>query len=252
MSSLAAMSVAEKGERGSETSFISLPVTQRPGLKDLYYRPVTQVVMLGFVCFMCPGLYNALNGLGGGGRVDTSTNANANATHYATFAFFAFFAGPINNILGPRLTLLIGSTGYALTIGSYLAVNNHPSAAPFVIVAGAIQGICAGLLWTAQGSMMLAYSTESQKGLFIGIFWSIFNLGSVVGASVSLGQNFHSKANAVGNGTYIGFLILTLIGVFIPFLMAEPNTTERRIGGEIGLIARAIGPLALFAPRRPR
>ena len=39
---------------------------------------------------------------------------------------------------------------------------------------------------------MLAYPTESQKGKFIGIFWGIFNLGAVVGASVSLGQNFHS------------------------------------------------------------
>ena len=40
---------------------------------------------------------------------------------------------------------------------------------------------------------MLAYPTEDQKGLFIGIFWSIFNLGGVVGAAVSLGQNFHSQ-----------------------------------------------------------
>lgn len=62
-----------------------------------------------------------------------------------------------------------------------------------MIVAGAILGICAGLLWTAQGSLMLAYPTENQKGLFIGIFWSIFNLGGVVGAAVSLGQNFHSE-----------------------------------------------------------
>lgn len=65
------------------------------GARKLYYRPTTQVMLLGFVCFMCPGLYNALNGLGGGGRVDTVTNANANATHYATFAFFAFFSGYI-------------------------------------------------------------------------------------------------------------------------------------------------------------
>lgn len=79
-------------------------------------------------------------------------------------------------------------------------MNDHPSAGPFVIVAGAIQGICAGLLWTAQGSLMLAYSTESQKGLFIAIFWSIFNLGSVVGASVSLGQNFHSKVSKLHEG----------------------------------------------------
>lgn len=39
---------------------------------------------------------------------------------------------------------------------------------------------------------MLAYPTEHQKGKFIAIFWSIFNLGGVVGAAVSLGQNFES------------------------------------------------------------
>ena len=66
-------------------------------VRTIYFHPVTQVVMLGLVCFMCPGLYNALNGLGGGGRVDTTTNANANATHYATFAFFAFFAGQVEH-----------------------------------------------------------------------------------------------------------------------------------------------------------
>ena len=71
-------------------------------------------------------------------------------------------------------------------------VNIHPNVSGFVIGMGAVLGICAGLLWTAQGSLMLAYPTESQKGRFIGIFWSIFNLGGVVGASVSLGQNFHS------------------------------------------------------------
>lgn len=35
--------------------------------------------------------------------------------------------------------------------------------------------------------------TENQKGLYIGIFWSIFNLGGVFGAAVSLGQNIDSK-----------------------------------------------------------
>lgn len=75
------------------------------------------------------------------------------------------------------------------------AVDIHPGAGAFVITAGAILGICAGLLWTAQGSLMLAYPTENEKGIFIGIFWSIFNLGGVVGASVSLGQNFHSEVN---------------------------------------------------------
>jgi len=80
---------------------------------------------------------------------------------------------------------------------------------------------------------MLAYPTETQKGLFIGVFWSIFNMGAVVGASVSLGQNFHSKANSVGNGTYIGFLTLTLCGALIPLLMADPNGMIRTDGTKV-------------------
>jgi len=55
----------------------------------------------------------------------------------------------------------------------------------------------------------------------------------VVGASVSLGQNFHSTANSVGNGTYIGFLILTLIGVTIPLLMANPDNMIRTDGTKV-------------------
>lgn len=39
------------------------------------------------------GLFNALNGLGAGGQVDSQTSANSNSALYATFAISAFFAG---------------------------------------------------------------------------------------------------------------------------------------------------------------
>jgi hypothetical protein len=74
---------------------------QRTGLKGLYYSPTTQVVMLGFVCFMCPGLFNSLNGLGGGGQLHETTSANANSALYSTFAFFAFFAGWVRRLFHP-------------------------------------------------------------------------------------------------------------------------------------------------------
>jgi sugar phosphate permease len=77
----------------------------------------------------------------------------------------------------------------------FRAVNLHPNAGPFVVSAGAILGICAGLLWTAQGSLMMSYPTESEKGKFIGVFWAIFNLGGVVGAGVSFAQNYSSTKN---------------------------------------------------------
>jgi hypothetical protein len=87
-----------------------------------------------------PGLFNALNGLGAGGRVESQTSSTANAVLYATFAVSAFFAGylstvfflflethnanpcsrSLNNKIGSRLTLLLGTSGYVLYIGSYL------------------------------------------------------------------------------------------------------------------------------------
>ena len=128
-------SVDEKGGVQEEV------IIQYTGWRAFYYNPYTQVCMLGFVCFMCPGLFNALNGLGGGGQLNATTSANANAALYATFAFFAFFAGyelphsvhcslltlysSINNVLGPRITLFIGTMGYCLYIGSYLCANFH-------------------------------------------------------------------------------------------------------------------------------
>ena len=33
-------------------------IYERPaGIKGIYSHPITQVCMLGFVCFMCPGLF---------------------------------------------------------------------------------------------------------------------------------------------------------------------------------------------------
>ncbi|KAF9526416.1 major facilitator superfamily domain-containing protein [Crepidotus variabilis] len=237
------MSEVRENEKyaNSEEAASQQPVFfERPtGIKGFYLHPVTQVVMLGLVCFMCPGLFNALNGLGAGGQVDSTTSANSNSALYATFAVSAFFAGSINNRLGARLTLFLGSTGYALYIGSYLAMNIHPHAGAFVIAAGAILGICAGLLWTAQGSLMLSYPTEIQKGRFISIFWTIFNLGAVIGSSVSLAINFGNTGNSVSNSTYIAFLVLTLIGASIPLLMANPHSIVRTDGSK------------LAAPRHP-
>ncbi|KAF8060873.1 MFS general substrate transporter [Lyophyllum atratum] len=255
------------GSRSDQELIFSQPT----GWRRVSHHPLTQTILLGFVCFMCPGLFNALNGLGAGGQVDATTSANANSVLYATFAVGAFFAGyatllrpkSVTNKIGAKRALLLGSAGYAIYIGSFLAVNIHPEAGGFIIGAGAILGLCAGLLWTAQGSLMLAYPTETQKGLFIGVFWAIFNLGAVVGASVSLGQNFYSKANSVENGTYvcvsssislvpanplfsprvvhsvytrscqIVFLSLTLTGVLIPLLMADPNKMIRTDGTKV-------------------
>ena len=85
-------------ESGSEDSGSQRQeIFERPtGLKGVYYHPYFQVVMLGFVCFMCPGMFNALGGIGGGGQVNTTAQDNATTATYSTFAFLAFFAGSVS------------------------------------------------------------------------------------------------------------------------------------------------------------
>ncbi|EJD55106.1 MFS general substrate transporter [Auricularia subglabra TFB-10046 SS5] len=218
--------------------FTVVTVERPTGWAGLYRNTFAQVIMLGFVCFMGPGLFNALNGLGGGGQFDSRTNANANTAVYASFAFFAFFAGTINNKLGSRLTLTLGSLGYSLYISSYLVFNMYPSASAFVIVSGTVLGLCAGMLWTAQGSLMLSYCTEDQKGLFIGLFWAIFNMGGVVGSGIAAAINHQNKENSVNNATYIGFLVLTAMGTFIPLFLADPRRMVRSDGTRVAAAPR--------------
>jgi len=81
---------------GDTSAFYPDLLLRPTGLRGFFYHPYTQVVLLGFVCFACPGLFNALNGLGAGGQVDSTTSANANSTLYATFAVAAFFAGSVS------------------------------------------------------------------------------------------------------------------------------------------------------------
>lgn len=145
-----------------------------------YASPAFQLFTVSFVCFMCPGMFNALAGLGGGGQFDAKTADNANVALYSTFSVVGFFAGSIANRLGIKMTLSIGGLGYCLYIASFLSYNHNENGA-FPIAAGAILGVCAGMLWAAQGAIMMSYPYEESKGRYISWFWMIFNLGAVIG-----------------------------------------------------------------------
>lgn len=68
----------------------------RPGFalaRRLYYNPYTQLCMLGFVFFLCQGIFDALKGLGAGKEVTPMTISRANLAATSTASVTAFFAG---------------------------------------------------------------------------------------------------------------------------------------------------------------
>lgn len=47
-----------------------------------YASPRIQLGMVAFVCFMCPGMFNALGGMGGGGKTDATLADNMVSSSY--------------------------------------------------------------------------------------------------------------------------------------------------------------------------
>lgn len=73
-----------------------------------------------------------------------------------------------------------------------------------MIFAGAILGITAALLWSAQGAIMMSYPLEKDKGKSFAVFWAIFQFGSFIGAIIALALNIKSGGlSAVATSTYI-------------------------------------------------
>lgn len=207
--------------------------TTEISIKPSYFRynsPLVQVILIGFVCFCCPGMFNALSGMGGGGQVDPTAANNANTALYTTFAVFGILGGGIYNILGPKLTLLCGCSTYVLYAGSFLYYNHYHHQA-FAVVAGALLGIGAGLLWVAQGAIMTSYPPHNRKGTYISLFWSIFNMGGVIGGLIPFVSNFHrTKAVSVNDGTYIGFMVFMSIGTVLSLSILHPSRVIRDDG----------------------
>ncbi|KAH9035610.1 MFS general substrate transporter [Lactarius hengduanensis] len=199
-------------------------------LPSWYRSPMTQVVLVGITCFATVGMFSAVSNLGGGGLPDTALVDTANGVLYGMFALTGLVSGGINNLLGPRLTLSIGSLGHSLYIWSLWCFQTQ-GARWFVIFAGGVLGVSAALLWSAQGAMMMSYPLEKDKGKAFGVFWAIFQFGSFIGSVIALAINIRSgKLSDVSTATYLAFMIIMFIGTASTMLILPPGAIIRADG----------------------
>ncbi|KAI9346869.1 major facilitator superfamily domain-containing protein [Obelidium mucronatum] len=190
-----------------------------------------QIYVISFVCFLCPGMFNALNSLPQKDDVSTVVKNKQNAALYICFAVLGLLGGGLNNVLGPRFLAAIGGTGYALYAAAQYNISVNGVAnfgESFSIFSGAYLGVCGGMLWAAQGQICLTYPTESQKGTFFAVFWVIFNLGAVFGniASTAISWN-SSDDSSIPPAAFFFFIILMQCGSLAAMLIQPPSTIIR-------------------------
>lgn len=134
----------------------------------------------------------------------------------------------------------IGTTGYALYLGSLWCFQLNGTRW-FLIFAGGVLGVSAALFWAAQGAIMMSYPLEKDKGRSFTIFWSIFQMGTLIGAAIALGITFHSTLPGVSNGVYIAFMIIMLCAIAISWLVLPPRSVVRG-DGTIVKISESLTP----------
>ncbi|PQE25288.1 DUF895 domain membrane protein [Rutstroemia sp. NJR-2017a WRK4] len=190
--------------------------------------PSVQLVGVAIICLLCPGMFNALNGLGGAGLVAPGPANDSNVALYACFAVVGFFGGFIVNAFGLKPTLFVGGVSYAVYASSFLGYKYIQNRG-FLIFGGAFLGLCAGPFWAAQGAMLLSYPAEEQKGRSTSWFWAIFNCGAAIG-SLELRTNGGDTAS---DSTYITIIGLMLLGAILSLFLSHPTQVRRSDGTHI-------------------
>ena len=151
----------------------------------------------------------------------------SNCVLYAVFAVAALFAGAVLNTIGPRWTMLVGTTGYPVYIGSlwYFDVQGHLW---FPIFGGAYLGLAAACL-----SFFFFFFRFLQ--VWRAIQWCGNATGAVVGASVALGVSWNSTSSGVPHAVYIVFIVLQILSMGLALILLPADRVRRPDGTSIAL-----------------
>ncbi|KAI9335709.1 hypothetical protein BDR26DRAFT_1009159 [Obelidium mucronatum] len=217
----------------------------RNGLHDAK----TQVIIVAIVCFLCPGMFNALNSIQGESNEVERIKSLQTAVLYLAFSVFSLLAGGLNNLVGPRALLVFAGSTYSLFVASKFAIHLQDMAdkaqsanitgvkntsntntigvtGGLAYGAGALLGMGAACLWAAQGAIVMTYPTDNQRGTYFAYFWIIFNMGAVICSVIAFGQSVQDT-DSVSTMTYVTFIALPALGSLLALFVATPNSVIR-------------------------
>jgi len=199
--------------------------------------PLIQVVIMGlifmfvFISFSTIQVFSAK-------LYGDQLGSNINLTLYGVFAFSCFVAPAITARLGCKKTMFCGILGYAALVVSGLiyfeagGTKENPGsfalqAVP--IIGGALLGFGAAILWTAQGQLILEYTTEENRGYYFGIFWAFFQAAALLGGVLALVYFNQQTSGGGGNSVlYIVFLVLIVVGAMGVFVLQNPQAVSEQ------------------------
>ncbi|PCG98012.1 Major facilitator superfamily domain, general substrate transporter [Penicillium occitanis (nom. inval.)] len=195
-----------------------------------FHSTFYNALILGICNFLAPGIWGAMNSLGGGGDEKPYLVNAANALTFCLMVLSCFFGTVIVKYIGIKWTFILGTVGYA-PFAAGLYTHNRYGTDWLVLFGAALCGLSAGIFWMAEAAIALAYPEPYNQGRFLG-FWLSFRVsGQILGGAVNLGIN--AKDNHAGKVSYTVFelfIALQALAPFVGLLLSPPKKVQRTDG----------------------
>ncbi|PYH98116.1 DUF895 domain membrane protein [Aspergillus ellipticus CBS 707.79] len=213
------------------------PTPVEPGKhKVKWYRSTTyNALVLGLCNFLAPGIWTAMNSLGGGGSESPYLVDAANALTFGLMVVSCFFGSILVRWVGIKWTLIIGTIGYA-PYAAGLYTHNRFGTDWLVLFGAALCGLSAGVFWMAESAIALSYPEPGNQGKFLGLWLSFRVGGQILGGAINLGLNVdRSTAGSVSYSVFAVFIALQALGPAAGLLLNEPGRVQRTDGQTVTL-----------------
>jgi MFS family permease len=207
-----------------------------------YRSTFFNALVLGLCNFLAPGIWGAMNSLGGGGEEKPYLVNAANALTFGLMVVSCFLGSVVVRFIGIKWTLIVGTMGYA-PYAAGLYTNNRFGDEWLVILGAALCGISAGIFWMAEAAIALSYPEPYNQGRFLG-FWLSFRVGGqILGGIINLGINANrSTSGSISYTVYLIFIALQALGPFAGLLLSTPAKVQRKDGIQVQLqVTNSVG-----------
>ncbi|EFZ03375.1 DUF895 domain membrane protein [Metarhizium anisopliae] len=204
--------------------------------KVRWYRSTFyNMTILGLCNFAAPGIWGAMNSLGGGGAQKPYLVNTANALTFCLMVVSCWVSSALVHYIGIKGALIFGTLGYA-PYAAGLYTNNRFGTEWLVILGAALCGLSAGVFWMAEAAIAIAYPEPWNQGKALG-YWLTYRLaGQVLGGAINLGLNADKdEAGKVSYTVFLIFIALQASGPLVALLLNQPHQVERKDGKKVDL-----------------
>ena len=205
------------------------------------FSGLTNVVIMAAAFFFLFASYNTLQSY-----LSTTLPANLGFESLVVIYVFYCLCIPIAPVFCARANdrhiMVLGALSYSLFTASL--ISGIRSA---ILLASAVLGFGAALLWVAQGSFLTACSSEENRGRYAGIFWSGFQISAIAGPLASYAILAHFRKDK-SKGNLVMYVTFAISGCVATLLLCA----LRPIGRSVGKSSTEPSPTTSKSQLRPR